>query len=57
VFEKSNGNTKFTFVQNYKFPVYLGGRLIDKMFAQPEWIKIIENSLQNLKRIVEAEQS
>jgi len=55
IFEKSNGNTEFTFIQNYKFPLYLGGKLIDKMLAQPKWIKIIENSLQNLKRIVEAE--
>lgn len=53
IFEKSNGNTKFTFIQNYKFPLYLGGKFMDKIFAQPEWIQIIENSLQNLKRIME----
>jgi uncharacterized membrane protein len=54
IFEKSNGNTEFTFIQNYKFPFYFGGKFIDKMFAQPEWIRIIEHSLQNVKRIVEA---
>jgi uncharacterized membrane protein len=53
IFEKSNGDTKFTFIQNYKFPLYFGGKFIDKMLAQPQWIKIIENSLQNLKRIME----
>jgi uncharacterized membrane protein len=53
IFEKSNGHTEFTFIQNYKFPLYFGGKFIDKMFAQPEWIKIIENSLQNLKRLME----
>jgi len=53
IFEKSNGNTEFTFIQNYKFPFYFGGKFIDKMFAQPEWIKIIEHSVQNLKRLME----
>ena len=55
IFEKSNGNTGFTFIQRYKLPFYLGGKLIDKMFAEPAWIKIIENSLHNLKRIMETE--
>lgn len=54
IFKKSNGNTEFTFIQRHKLPFYLGGKFIDKMFTQPEWIKIIENSLQNLKRIMEA---
>jgi uncharacterized membrane protein len=54
IFEKLNDGTQFTFIQNYKFPWYFGGKFIDKMFAQPEWIKIIEKSLQNLKRIMEA---
>ena len=53
IFEKSNGDTEFTFIQNYKFPAYLGGRFINKMFANPEWIKIIEHSVQNLKRLME----
>jgi len=54
IFEKSNSNTEFTFIQRYKLPFFLGGKFIDKMFAQREWIRIIENSLQNLKRIMEA---
>lgn len=53
IFKKSNSNTEFTFIQRHKIPLYLGGKLIDKMFGQPAWIKIIENSLQNLKRIME----
>ena len=53
IFKKSNGNTDFTFIQNYKFPLYFGGKFIDKMFVRPQWIKIIENSLQNLKRLME----
>ena len=55
IFEKSNGNTEFTFIQGYKLPFYLGGKLFDILFAEPAWIKIIENSLYNLKRIMETE--
>jgi uncharacterized membrane protein len=53
IFKKSNGDTEFTYILNYDFPWYFGGKIIDKMFAKPEWIKIIENSLQNVKRIME----
>lgn len=54
IFKKSNSNTEFTFIQRYKLPFYLGGKLFDKMFAEPVWINIIEHSLQNLKKIIEA---
>jgi len=54
IFKKSNGNTEFTFIQSYKYPWYLGGKFIDNKFVYPSWIKIIENSLQNVKRIMEA---
>src|SRR3989339_188965 len=54
IFNKSDGNTEFTFIQHQKLPLYLGGKFIDKMFIEPAWIKIIESSLQNLKRIMEA---
>jgi len=50
IFEKLNGNTEFTYILSYKFPL---GRCIDKKFMQPAWIKIIEKSLQNLKSIME----
>lgn len=53
IFKPSNGQTEFTCVQNYRFPWYFGGKLIDKLLAQPQWIKIIENSLKNLKRLME----
>ena len=53
IFKQSNGNTEFIYILNYNFPWYFGGNFIDKAFAKPEWIKIIENSLQNLKRIME----
>jgi uncharacterized membrane protein len=54
IIKKSNGDTEFTYILNYDFPWYFGGKLIDKMFARPEWYRIIENSLQNVKRIMEA---
>jgi len=54
IFKTSGGDTEFTFILNYKFPLYLGGKLIDNKFAYPAWIKIIENTLQNLKSIMEA---
>src|SRR3990172_1677643 len=50
IFEKSNGNTEFTYILSYKFPM---GRFLDKKFMQPTWIKVIENSLQKLKRLME----
>ena len=53
IFKHVNEHTEFTFIQNYKCPWYLGGKIIDKKFVKPEWIGIIENSLQNLKRIME----
>ncbi len=53
IFRKSNGNTEFTFIQRHKLPLYLGGSVIEKLFIQPEWIRIIENSLKNLKKIME----
>jgi len=57
IFEKSDGHTKFTFIQNYKLPWYFGGKFIDRILARPEWIRIIEHSLQNLKRLMEGPQS
>jgi uncharacterized membrane protein len=53
IFKNSNGNTEFTFIQRHKLPLVLGGTLVEKIFIQPEWSKIIENSLKNLKRIME----
>lgn len=53
IFKKSNGNTEFTHGLSYKLPWYMGGDFIDKKFLQPAWIKIVENSLQNLKRLME----
>lgn len=53
IFKKSNSNTEFTHGLSYILPWYMGGRFFDKKFVQQAWIKIIENSLQNLKKIME----
>ncbi len=53
IFKKSNGNTELTHGLSYKVPWYMGGKFSDNKFLQPAWIKIIENSLQNLKEIME----
>ena len=50
IFKKSNGDTEFTYILNYDFPWYFGGKLIDKMFAEPAWINIIEHSLTKPKK-------
>jgi len=55
IFRMSNGGTEFTFIQRHRLPFYLGGKLVEEIFVQPEWIRIIEDSLQNLKRIMEIE--
>lgn len=52
-FKKLNGETEFTHGLFYKVPWYLGGKLGDNKLLKPAWIKIIENSLQNLKNIME----
>jgi uncharacterized membrane protein len=53
VFKKSNGNTEFTHGMRYKVPWYMGGKLSDIQLLKPAWIKIIETSLQNLKKLME----
>jgi len=53
IFKDLNGRAEFTYIQKYAFPIYFGGKFIDKLFLQPTWIKIIDKSLQNLKRLTE----
>ena len=53
IFKESNGKTEFTYIQRYKLPLYMGGNLIDKYFIVPQWVRIIEESLNNLKRLTE----
>ena len=53
IFKKSNSNTKFIHGLTYKVPWYMGGNFTGNQFLKPAWIKIVKNSLQNLRRIME----
>ena len=53
IFTETDGRTEFTYIQRYKLPFYMGGDFLDKKFIIPQWIKIIDISLQNLKRLTE----
>ena len=53
IFTETDGKTEFTYIQRYKLPFYMGGDFLDKKFIIPQWIKIIDISLQNLKRLTE----
>jgi uncharacterized membrane protein len=47
-FEAANRGTRFTYGLEYTLPIPLLGDVIDQYIMQPQWIKIIEKSLQNL---------
>lgn len=57
IFKNSNTSTEFTHGLIYKVPWYMGGKFSDNRFVKPVWIKIVKNSLQNLKRIMEEKNS
>ena len=48
-FESINEGTKFTYALEYDLNFPLIGKWIDKTFIKPQWDKIIERSLQNLR--------
>ena len=50
IFEPVGHDTKFTYALEYQLPVPLVGSLLDSLFMRPQWHKIIENSLNNLRR-------
>lgn len=50
IFETVDEGTKFTYVLEYKLPIPVLGPLFDKFILKPQWIKIIEKSLQNLNK-------
>ncbi|MBM4159704.1 MAG: SRPBCC family protein [Ignavibacteria bacterium] len=49
-FEPSGNGTKFTYAMEYQLPVPLLGSLLDSLFARPQWRKILERSLNNLRQ-------
>jgi len=53
LFRKIDGVTEFTHGVSYQLPWYYGGQLFDNLLMKSAWLKAIEKSLQNLKRILE----
>jgi len=49
-FEPIGNRTKFTYAMEYQLPVPLLGSLLDSLVARPQWRKILERSLNNLKQ-------
>jgi len=49
-FEPAGRDTKFTYALEYRLPVPLLGAVLDSLFMKPQWDKIIEKSLDNLKQ-------
>lgn len=50
IFDTDEAGTKFTYVLEYKLPIPLLGSIFDTLIMKPQWIKIIEKSLQNLNQ-------
>ena len=49
IFETVESGTNFTYVLDYDIPVPILGSLLDRLILRPQWNKIVENSLRNLK--------
>ena len=57
IFKETGSSTEFTHGVSSKLPWYMGGSFLEKRIVEPEWEKIVENSLQNLKELMEVETS
>jgi hypothetical protein len=53
IFKESESGTEFTHGVSANLPWYMGGKLLSKKILEPEWIKVIEQSLENLKQKME----
>ncbi len=49
-FEPAGTGTRFTYVLEYRLPIPLIGSLLDGLLLRPQWKRIIEKSLFNLKQ-------
>jgi len=50
VFKPVGDGTKFTYALEYHLPVPLLGSLLDSLFMKPQWDRIIQKSLNNLRQ-------
>jgi uncharacterized membrane protein len=53
IFKDFEGKTLFNHGISYHIPWYMGGIIYEKFIGNKAWVKIIEKSLENLKRIME----
>jgi coenzyme Q-binding protein COQ10 len=53
IFTSADGKTKFTYGLEYKLPIPLLGPILDSLMIKPQWIKIINHSLNNLRQRIE----
>jgi hypothetical protein len=54
IFKDVGGKTEFTHGLSYVLPIFMGGSLVGNLLFRSAWIKVIEQSLQNLKEILES---
>jgi hypothetical protein len=50
IFEDRGEGSAFTFAVEYELPVPLIGGLLDRLIVKPEWRRIVDASLDNLRR-------
>ena len=50
IFEPIGSTTRFTYIVEGHLPVPLVGSLCDSLFLRPQWEKIVQHSLNNLKQ-------
>ena len=50
IFEPIGSATRFTYIVEGHLPIPLIGSLCDSLFLQPQWEKIVQHSLNNLKQ-------
>jgi uncharacterized membrane protein len=53
LFKPVDGGTHFTYILEYRLPIPLIGGLLNCLFLRPQWEKILEKSLANLKERME----
>jgi uncharacterized membrane protein len=57
IFEDKGGSTRLTYVMEYSLPVPLLGPLLDSLLMRPQWQRMLNKSLENLKIHFEREKA
>ena len=53
-FETIEGGTRITYTMDYAVPLPIIGGLLDTLIFKSLWIKRVQRSMQNLKRLLES---